>query len=98
MDGDIKGWIAATQSLGQLTPALVIPGHGPVVTDSRKALADQQRYLTTLLEDIRSSIKKGEVMESAMNTAAASERDKWVLFDIVNRRNVNILYPALEWE
>ena len=51
-----------------------------------------------LLADIRASIKKGESMESAMNTAAASEKEKWVLFDIANRRNVNILYPALEWE
>jgi hypothetical protein len=37
-------------------------------------------------------------MEKAMDTAAASEKNNWVLFDIVNRRNVNNLYPALEWE
>ena len=39
-----------------------------------------------------------EVMEKAMDTAAASEKGKWVLFEIVNRRNVNTIYPALEWE
>jgi hypothetical protein len=38
------------------------------------------------------------MMESAMNTAAATEKDRWVLFDIVNRRNVNNIYPSLEWE
>lgn len=33
-----------------------------------------------------------------MDTAAAAERDKWQLFDIANRRNVNVIYPQLEWE
>jgi hypothetical protein len=37
-------------------------------------------------------------MEKTMDTAAASEKDHWKLFEIANRRNVNTLYPALEWE
>ncbi|CAG0975196.1 Metallo-beta-lactamase type 2 [Methylophilaceae bacterium] len=98
IDGDIKGWIAVAESLSQLTVAQVVPGHGPVVKDWKQAFIDQQRYLSTLLNDVRASIKKGEVMESAMNTAAASEKDRWALFGIVNRRNVNIIYPSLEWE
>lgn len=98
IDGDIKGWISVTESLSQLNVKQTVPGHGPVVKDLQTALLDQRRYLTTLLNDIRASIKKGEVMESAMNTAAATEKDRWVLFDIVNRRNVNNLYPKLEWE
>jgi Trm5-related predicted tRNA methylase len=54
--------------------------------------------LNALLTDIRASIKKGESMEKAMDTAAANEKDKWKLFNIANRRNVNTVYPALEWE
>lgn len=99
IDGDIKGWITATDNLAnQSSVKQTIPGHGPVVQDLSAATANQNRYLNTLLTDIRASIKKGEVMESAMNTAAASEKDRWVLFDIVNRRNVNNIYPGLEWE
>ncbi len=98
IDGDLKGWIAVTENLGKLSVNQTVPGHGPVVTNLKAALDDQQRYLTVLLSDIRNSISKGEMMESAMNTAAASEKDKWVLFDIVNRRNVNNTYPGLEWE
>lgn len=98
IDGDLKGWIAVTESLGNLSVNQTVPGHGPVVTDLKAALNNQQRYLSVLLRDIRASISKGEMMESAMNTAAASEKDKWVLFDIVNRRNVNNTYPGLEWE
>ena len=33
-----------------------------------------------------------------METAAVNEKDKWVLFDVANRRNVNTIYPQLEWE
>lgn len=98
IDGDIKGWLDVIQNLKTISAAKVVPGHGPVVHDGPKAFADEERYLSTLLNDVRNSIKTGEPMEKAMDTAAASEKDKWQLFNIVNRRNVNLIYPELEWE
>lgn len=98
LDGDIKSWLQVIDQLKTANAQLIIPGHGPAQKDWRPALDNEKHYLSTLLNDIRSSIKKGEVMEKAMDTAASSEKGKWVLFDIINRRNVNNLYPALEWE
>ena len=98
LEGDIKGLIAELEKLKTSTAKQVVPGHGAVTKDWLQAIANQQRYLNALLTDIRASIKKGESMESTMNSAAASEKDKWQLFEIANRRNVNIIYPALEWE
>jgi quinoprotein relay system zinc metallohydrolase 2 len=98
IDGDIKGWLEVIGKLREYQPKTIIPGHGPVPANWKEALENEQRYLETLLNDVRASIKKGEPMERAMDTAAASERDRWVLFGTVNRRNVNIIYPALEWE
>lgn len=98
IDGDLKGWLTVIDRLQAIPAQRIVPGHGAVVEDGKTALNNEQRYLSVLLNDIRASIKKGEVMEKAMDTAAASEKDKWVLFDIVNRRNVNTVYPALEWE
>ncbi len=100
IDGDIKGWLAVINELKNNEAEFAIPGHSSSLKDAnwKKQLNDQERYLWTLLNDIRASIKKGEVMEKAMGTAAASERSYWQLFDIVNRRNVNNIYPALEWE
>jgi len=98
VDGDIKGWLSVINQLQQVKISEVVPGHGTPTKDWQSALDKEQHYLETLLTDIRSSIKKGEVMEKTMDTAAASEKNNWVLFDIVNRRNVNNLYPALEWE
>ena len=98
LEGDIKGLIAELEKLKSSAIKQVVPGHGPVTKDWKLAIENQQRYLTALLTDIRASIKKGESMESAMNTAAVNEKDKWQLFGVANRRNVNIIYPALEWE
>ena len=98
LEGDIKGLIAELEKFKSSASKQVVPGHGAVTKDWKRAIENQHRYLYALLTDIRASIKKGESMESAMNTAAASEKDKWQLFEIANRRNVNIIYPALEWE
>ncbi|WP_198290302.1 MULTISPECIES: quinoprotein relay system zinc metallohydrolase 2 [Methylotenera] len=98
VEGDIKGLIAAIDVLKTYPAKQVVPGHGPVAKDWVAALNNEQRYLNALLTDIRAVIKNGGDMGKAMDTAAASEKDKWLLFDIANRRNVNTLYPALEWE
>ena len=98
IEGDIKGLIAAIDILKTYPVKQVVPGHGAFTKDWQKALENEQRYLNVLLADIRANIKKGLSMEKTMDTAAASEKDKWLLFDIANRRNVNTIFPALEWE
>lgn len=98
VEGDIKGLIATIDTLKTYPAKQVVPGHGPVAKDWIKALENEQRYLNAVLSDVRAAIKKGDSMEQAMATAAAGERDKWLLFDIANRRNVNTIFTALEWE
>jgi quinoprotein relay system zinc metallohydrolase 2 len=98
IDGDIEGWLSAMDALKKVPAFTTIPGHGPVTHDKNQALARQRAYLVTLLQDVRSSIRRGTGLTETMATAAASERAHWQLFDVVNRRNVNFIYPALEWE
>jgi quinoprotein relay system zinc metallohydrolase 2 len=98
IEGDIKGLIAAIDVLKTYPVQQVVPGHGPATKDWVQALTNEQRYLNTVLTDIRANIKKGKSMSEAMDSVAAGEKDKWLLFDIANRRNVNTIYPALEWE
>ncbi len=98
VEADVKGLIAELEKFKAMKHAQVVPGHGPNTTDGVTAINNAQRYLSQLLSDIRANIKQNQGMEKAMDTAAASEKDKWVLFDIANRRNVNTIYPALEWE
>ncbi|WP_313706440.1 quinoprotein relay system zinc metallohydrolase 2 [Massilia sp.] len=98
IDGDVAGWLSASEELARLPAARTVPGHGPVIRDKNRALARQRDYLTVLLRDVRASIRGGGDMAAAMETAAASERARWQLFDAVNPRNVSAVYPALEWE
>lgn len=101
IEGDIKGLIAEQEILKTLPFKLLVPGHGPVQknnADGVKAINNAQQYFNVLLADIRASIKAGKSMSEAMDSAAASEKGNWLLFDITNRRNVNNIFPALEWE
>ena len=98
MDGDTLSWLKLIPKLKAIEAKRVIPGHGPVTENWHEAFDNQEHYFQILLNDLRASIKKGIPMEKAMETAAASEKTRWKLFDTVNRRNVNILYPVLEWE
>lgn len=99
LDGDIKGWLQALDQLKQLKNInQAVPGHGPVTHDFSSSLNHEARYLNLLLEDIRAAIKQGKTMEQTMDSAAQAESGNWQLFNAVNRRNINLLYPALEWE
>ncbi len=99
LEGDIKGLIATLEQLKTYANITqVVPGHGTQTNDWQAAIDDELRYLNALLTDIRHAIDNDISLEEAMATAAASEKDNWALFDIANRRNVNIIYPVLEWE
>ena len=96
--GSITSSRAAMEVIDKMPARATVPGHGPVTRDKHGALARQRAYLAALLQYVRTAIRSGSGMTEAMDTAAASERARWQLFDVVNRRNVNLLYPALEWE
>lgn len=98
IDGDTKGWLSVIEEVRAIDAKLAIPGHGQATPDMNTALDNQHRYLQTLLDDVRAGIRNGVSMTDTMDAAAQSESRSWVLFDAVNRRNVNILYPQLEWE
>jgi quinoprotein relay system zinc metallohydrolase 2 len=99
IEGDIKGLISVLDELKtHQSVKQVVPGHGSETKDWVTAINNELRYLNLLLKDIRDAIENDVGLEATMKTAAASEKDNWVLFDVANRRNVNMLYPALEWE
>ncbi len=98
VDGDIPSWLDVIEQLNKVNAARVVPGHGPVTANGSAALGDEKRYLSTLLSDVRAAIKRGDSMEQTIETAAQSEKDKWLLFNSTNRRNIARIFPALEWE
>jgi quinoprotein relay system zinc metallohydrolase 2 len=98
LDGSIAGWLALLQELSRLTPARVVPGHGPHAMAMPEALSPEQRYLGAIATDVRKLIKDGKTLEDAIRTAGFSERDAWKLFDHYHVRNVTAAFAELEWE
>lgn len=98
VDGNIPSWLEVIETLRAVKSPHVVPGHGSVTTKADAALDDEKRYLTVLLSDVRTAIARGDSMQQTIDTAAQSEKDKWLLFDITNRRNIARVFPELEWE
>ncbi len=97
LDGSLRGWLGAIAELGALAAQRVVPGHGPV-SDWPEALADERRYLGTLASDVRALVAGGKPITAAADTAAASERARWELFDDYNARNATAAFSEIEWE
>ncbi len=98
LDGSLAGWFEVLKRLKATKARRVVPGHGPASVPWPAALGPQLRYLTTLAKDIRAAIRDGETISATVPKAAASEKNKWQLFDEFNARNVTGAYAELEWE
>jgi len=97
LDGSIRGWLATLGELNTLPAQRVVPGHGPI-GEWPAALSDERRYLDTLASDVRALIARGAPIKIAAETAAASERPHWKLFDDYNARNATAAFSEIEWE
>ena len=69
---------------------------GPVAELSRQY--NVRRYVATLTKDLKGALGRGEDMRRAADTAAASERGRWRLFDDYNARNASAAYAEYEWD
>jgi quinoprotein relay system zinc metallohydrolase 2 len=98
LDGSILGWLAELQAMTAVPAWQAVPGHGPPVVPWPDAAAAEQRYLSTLVREIRAIIADGGDIETAVATVGQSERGSWLLFDDYNGRNVTTAFKELEWE
>lgn len=98
LDGSITGWLAATQALRAAPVARAVPGHGPASVPWPAAAAAQERYLGGIAQEIRAILRRGGDMDQAVATVGLGERERWLLFDSYNGRNVTLAFKELEWE
>jgi quinoprotein relay system zinc metallohydrolase 2 len=98
IDGSLKGWLGVLDALAQVPAVRVIPGHGPVGLPWPQALDSERAYFDRLAKDVKTSIAKGEPVESADKSAGQSQRDDWRLFDEYNARNATAAYSEYEWD
>jgi quinoprotein relay system zinc metallohydrolase 2 len=97
VDGSIRGWLAALDALSRMPGQQVVPGHGPVAAWP-DALAAERRYLESLAGDLRGMIARGTPIGVAAQSAAATEKSRWDLFEEYNARNATAAFSELEWE
>jgi len=99
IDGDIHGFIDVLAQLISLDNInLVIPGHGTPTKNWKEAFKKNKNYFVTLRNDVRNAISEDQGLRKAIETVAKSESQKWELFDVQNARNINQVFPKLEWE
>ncbi|PWC62594.1 beta-lactamase [Azospirillum sp. TSH7] len=98
VDGNALGWLRVIDSLERVPAVRAVPGHGPAVVDWPGALDAERRYLTVLVEGVRRVLKAGGSIQDAVASVAEDERDRWLLFDAYNPRNVTATFVELEWE
>ncbi|WP_311276633.1 quinoprotein relay system zinc metallohydrolase 2 [Methylobacterium sp. WCS2018Hpa-22] len=98
LDGSLLGWLKEVEKLTGLGATKAVPGHGPTLVDAAPAFADLTRYLTALRDETRKAIAADQPIDKAIDSIGQSEREKWVLFDTYNGRNVTQAYKELEWE
>ncbi|MGJ0486054.1 MAG: quinoprotein relay system zinc metallohydrolase 2 [Methylomicrobium sp.] len=98
IDGSLKGWIAEIEQLERHPYKVVIPGHGPIVTDWPQSLQPEKRYLLSLLTNVRALINNGGFLEQALESINYEAKDEWKLFEDFHRKNVSTAFAELEWE
>ena len=98
LDGSVKGWLSAIDSLVGMDVTQVIPGHGPVSDNLAAAFAPERRYLQILLADVSAQIGRGESLQQALREPDPAEKANWILWEEAHRHNIARAYQELEWQ
>ena len=98
IDGDIHGFIDVIDKILMLDIDQVIPGHGTPTKKWKEAFLKEQDYFKLLRDEVRLAIDNDQDLQLTIDTAGQSESEKWELFDIQNGRNINKIFPTMEWE
>lgn len=98
LEGSLLGFLDTLETLKTQEAHRVVPGHGSASLPWPEAMADQVRYLTSLRDQTRVLLDRGDTLETALETVGQDEAPHWQLFEALHPRNVSTAYTELEWE
>ncbi len=91
-----KSWIKSFETIKNLQPELVIPGHGNT-TDLNSAVKDTYQYLKTLRRKTQAFMDAGHGIED-ISSIRQDEFKYLKNYDILKGRNAQKVFEELEWE
>ena len=95
---DSRRWIAALDALIARSPAVLVPGHGPISTAPVDDLALTRDYLKHLRESMAEAAQNLEPFDEAYRRTVWSRFEALPLFGLANRMNAYNTYLLLERE
>lgn len=95
-DSVLPAWLQALDALQALSPAIVVPGHGPA--SGVEAIAEQKRYLDQLHAQVQALLKSGASLLDVPTLAELPAFAHWDQYDTIHRRNASVLFVRLERE
>ena len=97
-NGDSRGWLQATNRMLALSPAIVVPGHGPVSRDVARDLTLTHDYLVYLRETMGRAVKDLTPFDEAYAKTDWSRYAQLPAFEPANRINAWGTYLRMEQE
>ena len=97
-NADSAGWLAAMDIMIALSPAVVIPGHGPASRDVARDLATTREYLAYLRKTMGEAARELEPFEEAYAKVDWSRFRGLPAFEQANRINAYGTYLLMEQE
>ncbi|GGK70409.1 MBL fold metallo-hydrolase [Amphritea balenae] len=91
-----RDWIAAFDTIRQLAPQVIVPGHGQP-TDLSGAEKDTYDYLVFLRSEVGRLIDAGEEM-SAVSRIDQSRFSYLEVYEQIHGRNAQQVFEQMEWE
>ncbi len=90
-------WIAAYDRMMALNPTIVVPGHGRP-TDAARAKRETRDYLDSLRSQAKKAIDRGDSLTKAINAIDQSAFKNLANFELLARRNANMVAREVEKE
>lgn len=94
-NADLDVWLAALAQLQALPYQVLVPGHGPVVSDGA-AIAQTRAYLEWIRDTLTTAAAEGLDMNEVMRTRAPERLRRLAVLEEEWQRSVMHLYPAIE--